>query len=255
MSGPKNRRSVGFTVVELLVCVVVIAALLALSFPALKASRAAARELRCVSNGRQGMQLVHMYTLQARDSFPTWMGDGPEVALNQRAWKQYSLQGFTVMHKRGWLNFTGLTMAARTMRCPANQLLALDPSGETVNFDYSLADSLFIEPAYLSPDLSTEAWVGRLGGRVQKISDVRWPDAKAGLFEKDVWHGWPGVYGPGIDLINLQYYQSTRPGTVAFLDGHAGLFRPKGPPWVRRYPTWPYSPYGMTAWGILGRDR
>ena len=61
MAGPSDRRSPGFTLVELLVVVSIIALLLAMLLPALGAARVLAKDVVCMTNTRQQAIAVSSY--------------------------------------------------------------------------------------------------------------------------------------------------------------------------------------------------
>jgi prepilin-type N-terminal cleavage/methylation domain-containing protein len=67
--GHPTRRA-GFTLVELLVVIGVIAILITLLLPALRRARTAAERTRCLSNLRSVVQAVHMYANQSGGVFP-----------------------------------------------------------------------------------------------------------------------------------------------------------------------------------------
>ncbi len=66
-----TRRQRGFTLSELLVVITVIAILVSLLLPVIGMARESARNLRCLSNLRQGMMAVLTYTGDARGILPS----------------------------------------------------------------------------------------------------------------------------------------------------------------------------------------
>ncbi len=72
--GRRVRR--GFTLVELLVVVAIIATLLGILLPGLSQARALARSLVCQTNERTLMQAVQIYTNEHRGFYPPRTGEG-----------------------------------------------------------------------------------------------------------------------------------------------------------------------------------
>ncbi|RLS78407.1 MAG: DUF1559 domain-containing protein [Planctomycetota bacterium] len=68
---PSRRRPTGFTLVELLVVVAIIATLIGLLLPAVQAARAAGRRMQCASNIRQVALGVIIYADAHRGRFPS----------------------------------------------------------------------------------------------------------------------------------------------------------------------------------------
>src|SRR4051794_11700893 len=65
-----ERRAAGFTLVELLVVIGIIALLISILLPALGKARAAANKTACLSNLRSVMQMMIIYGVQNHDQIP-----------------------------------------------------------------------------------------------------------------------------------------------------------------------------------------
>ena len=229
--------------------------MLALSVPSLKSARLSATEVLCVSNVRTSGQMIDLYTATFREFFPAWTGDSPATLSSERARAAYANQGSHIPQTDRWFEWCNVARAARTMRCPANQYLRADPTGQSADVDYWWTSSFYIDPGYLNPSVSSPEWTSPIGARIQTISSAQFPSAKVAVFEMSVWHGWPVAASPTADFMTLMYYQSVRPGSIAMLDGSARLEHPQSGRTVRRMPFWSTFPYETTAWGIRGRDR
>ena len=73
--GQPRRRSQGFTLVELLVVIGIIALLISILMPALQKARKHAKTVQCLSNMRQLMQSMHTYAAANKGWFPRHQGN------------------------------------------------------------------------------------------------------------------------------------------------------------------------------------
>lgn len=71
-----TRRRLGFTLVELLVVIGIIAVLVAILMPALASARASAKRVRCASNLRNDGEALFMYANDNRGKLPAFYGGG-----------------------------------------------------------------------------------------------------------------------------------------------------------------------------------
>jgi prepilin-type N-terminal cleavage/methylation domain-containing protein len=73
-SRPVGGSYAGFSLIELLVVISVIAVLVALILPALGKSRDASRQTKCLANVRSIGQALTVYADESKDRFPHWSG-------------------------------------------------------------------------------------------------------------------------------------------------------------------------------------
>lgn len=242
-----------FSLPELVIVLGLILVLVGITLPAISKSRQNGIELACLSRVHELGRSVLMYTTDARDSFPATRSDDHSALVTQQARLRYANQTFRLLGSEMWREASGVPGTSPVYRCPSNT--PARQQGWDYPVDRWLSASLFVRPEYLDPRFPPELMGQQLGARVQRVSAVLFPDAKAGLFEVDVWHGYRGYAAPGLPVGTLDYRESTRPGSVWFIDGHAALMFPRDAlPAVARGSYWGQTPYGTTAWGVRGRD-
>lgn len=257
MSSPAQQplwESRAFSLPELVIVLGLILVLVGLALPSIAKSRQKSIELACLSRVHELGRCVLLYTMDARDSFPATRSDDPSLLITQRDRLRYANQLFRLLTSDMWRDTSGVAGTSPIYRCPANT--PARQQGWNYPIDRRLSASLFVRPEYLDPRFPSGLMGQQLGARVQRLSAVVFPDAKAGLFEADVWHAYRRYAAPGLPVGTLDYRESTSPGSVWFLDGHAlPMFPRDALPAVARGSYWGQTPFGTTEWGVRGRDR
>lgn len=249
----RDRVIRAFSMLEILIVCVVVSIVMALAVPAIRSSSRKATQVKCLANLRQTSELVLQYCADYRDRFPARYADhGPDL-LTPLGISRYRGQKVKVWGWPMWQDYSGYGLESPIYRCPANV-----PSRHAMwsfHSNWSLSASLYIEPGYLDPLRTTASFGSSIGAQIQTLANVRTPSEKVGVYESDIWHEYPGMSAPGADFGLLEYYQSTKGGSVVMLDGHGERrIAMNALPYVRRFPYWPAQPFGTTAWGVLGRD-
>jgi prepilin-type N-terminal cleavage/methylation domain-containing protein len=147
----------GFTLVELLVVIGIIALLIGILLPALNRARQSARDTQCLSNGRSLAQLAHIYGAENKSSMPhgfvyeqmlaqaPWAPDGPNAfGSTGGTWRSWATSLASLSRKKApgagtnfGSNFTEL------LKCP---------SAPRSNISYSCNINVF-------PDVRTYAYL------------------------------------------------------------------------------------------------
>src|SRR6185503_13635069 len=118
---PHSRAGGGFTLVELLVVIAVIAILAALLFPVFAQARESARKANCLSNQRQLGAAIAMYTQDYDEQLPNAMNGFPGV--NQPG---------------GWVYYTAF---------PANETRRSFDAKQGSIYSYVKNDQIFVCPS------------------------------------------------------------------------------------------------------------
>jgi prepilin-type N-terminal cleavage/methylation domain-containing protein/prepilin-type processing-associated H-X9-DG protein len=119
-SGPRKDRA--FTLLELLVCVVILAVLAAILLPALTRARDKARAIVCVSNLRQWGLATHLYVVDHNDYLPPEGHPNPMPGSTNTGWYiQLPRQiGLPRYHDMPWRTNAAVEPGLTLWLCPAN---------------------------------------------------------------------------------------------------------------------------------------
>jgi prepilin-type N-terminal cleavage/methylation domain-containing protein len=84
----RNGRGRGFTLVELLVVIGIIALLISILIPVLGRARDQAQRIKCMNNERQLLLACHMYAVESRGAWPfcNWLSQEDGAAENNPGW-------------------------------------------------------------------------------------------------------------------------------------------------------------------------
>ena len=116
-----GRTRDGFTLVELLVAVGIIALLIAILLPALSAARESANRIKCAGNLRQMGQFIYLFAKDHKDRIPQGQ-DTPASGLGSQlpTW-MYTKDYFVLVDSYG--------ANQRLFICPSSPAASLGPGG------------------------------------------------------------------------------------------------------------------------------
>lgn len=228
----------GFTLIEVLAVLAVVASLMALAAPSVGAVRGRARSLRCQAAMRDTNMFTLAYAAQYKDQFP--------FVAHKRV-PRFQMPD-AVYRSPLWAEFSGQRLVPGELLCPANWRYRLNAWNYA---DFQPVACAYIPPAFLDPSLTN--WYGANAWQMQRTGDVLFPDQKVSVFEWQSWHSYPGPRGE--DWGYLYYANGNRLASTAYFDGHAREQIPNESQRVERRPVWFADFFAMTPRGVRGRDR
>ncbi len=135
-----SRKNTGFTLVELLVVISIVALLMAILLPALSRSRQMAQRLRCLTNVRQSLVSMHAYAADYKNLLPD-NGAANVHVVNRHINTAGGRVNSTTPAGLGSLVYGGYTSSILTQYCPTeNSLpagLALMARNRAITFGYN----------------------------------------------------------------------------------------------------------------------
>jgi len=255
-----RRRKAGFSLVELLVSIGIVALILSLTLPSLSHASSKAKGIRAQARCRQIAQALFHYSIDFADSPPVL---GVSDSMGRCEWR---LDFGTVnrpwfQHHNGYsLILTSYLGAWRDLIAPGNPAeypVAIHRGVEVSRTDYFLTRTLYASPAFFD----WETMVGPSQFAAQRMSLTAFPSSKGLIYQQLVFHH-PGV-GAAVACCMADV---TTP--IAFFDGSVSelVMRRMLPgiinPWAGAMipadidpRTVDGSPVMDTRLGLLGRDR
>ena len=208
----RQTSRTGFTLIELLVVIAIIAILAAILFPVFARARAKSWEASCLSNMKQILLGVIMYTQDYDGFYPMEVYANPEISSGvwRNVYWSYAVDPYI---KGGIEGATSWTDPKSIWRCPGAKVI---DGGAW----YGGAYSHYASNVRLTRHAPT-SYV------VKNEAEVRWPSTTMLITEGKYWHashekwyGWYCSWGYRDASIYTRYDHNGR-ANVGFCDGHA----------------------------------
>lgn len=241
-SAPQIRRArfaraalKGFTLVELLVVIGIIAVLVGILLPALGRARNTARQVKCLSNLRQLGMAELAYTTDNEGEFPGSSPIGSTAAEDWIYWQQYRIAQIASSSLAHYLNVT--TADAPVLICPSDDISYRAVTNDAANGPYHFS---YVMNVWMSSNSNFSAM--GTARRCDRVTQVVNPSEKIMMFEEDqatIDDGNGGIWtGSYVNLLALRHEpwkkleadvstdanpvpNPSARGNVVFCDGHA----------------------------------
>lgn len=205
-----SARGVGFSLVEALVSIVIVAVLVGILFPVLRQVTAIRREIRALANLRSNAQIFTQYTSDWQERWPLFTQPGEMNTVLEGAGLKMTVSYFDA-HST-WpvaladLYFDGGLEGSQAMYPPGYEP-AIGATLNPLRSAYHYPCAFIADPAYWSSQTRS----GRSQFRGTTVSEVRYPAEKSLLIES-----WPFV-----DLVETPADQRRFQLPLATTDGSA----------------------------------
>jgi prepilin-type N-terminal cleavage/methylation domain-containing protein len=189
-----SRTARGFTLVELLVVIGIIALLISILLPALSKARESANKVKCLSNIRQIVMAFSGYTQDNRGAFPFMALAGGNPYEEDWIWWQKTNNRINDIGFHGIGPYLNLSKTSNVLYCPADDVTFRarqnGPPPDPYPFSYSLNNCFTSAWNNTVPKLHAGGSWGGLGGSedlciAAKITQVKDTADKILIFEED----------------------------------------------------------------------
>lgn len=219
----------GFTILELIVTVAIVALVVAITVPILGSVRGQGRQVRCISNSRECLQATMAYATDHDGQTPILADRSTDYTFEnagyQLAYFDQSLHWPMAME--GYLGSAGHVIT-QCPSSPTTYALTVDPgyaatmgghpAGYVMPSGFWLSRAMLARPAFWEPPFQVG---NRALYRGARLSDVRYASDKGLMIERWAFHRQPRTRVeelPAISLIDTPGQTGTY--TVSFVDGH-----------------------------------